>query len=51
VNVLSSSPESTQVLSPIAQKRGGQQPNAQEAMRAWRERFTSWQTKIGPETR
>jgi probable HAF family extracellular repeat protein len=41
VNVLSSSPESTQVLSPAAQRRGSPQPNAQEAMRAWRERFTS----------
>jgi hypothetical protein len=41
VNVLSSSPESPQVLSPAPQRRGSQQPNAQDAMRAWRERFTS----------
>jgi probable HAF family extracellular repeat protein len=41
VNVLSPSPESTQVLSPAAQRRGTQKPNAQEAIRAWRERFTS----------
>jgi probable HAF family extracellular repeat protein len=50
VNVLSSPPESTQVLSPVAERRGSQQPKGQDALRAWRERFTSQHHRpVGPE--
>ena len=50
VNILSSSPESVQAFSLFAQRRVGQQPNGQEAMRGWRERFTSQQSRaVGPE--
>ena len=50
VNVVSSPSKSAQVLSSVAQRRGSQPPNGQEAMRAWRERFTSQHHRaVGPE--